>query len=187
MKNIIVPCFLNSCRTTHNPINISLLKTLKIGICSLIILTICTLQSKPVFSAETILPLGFYYNNNSSQVNKNDLSQIKNYVRAQANIPNNSTDNLDVARKLRNFVYQHTVVGKGRVQLPITYTEFKKIINGAQPLLCGGISTTYYILLQLFDMPTRIVQLAANSAVYGNAPNDTLILSPVHVFDGRKT
>jgi hypothetical protein len=77
-------------------------------------------------------------------------------------------DNEYIINTLREYVYKKVKLGEGDFDYYGNHIEFlKDLINSKINMLCGGMAATYQWLLSLYDIPSRIVQLATKRYVYG--------------------
>lgn len=97
------------------------------------------------------------------------------------------TTDWDRAVLLRNLVYSHTVVVGVPVPItaPLTAAEFKSVMDGDMPEICGGMAQVYIGLLQAFGLKARYLTLIVDSSLFlGGTGLDTHVSVEVYL-DGE--
>ncbi len=77
---------------------------------------------------------------------------------------------------LRNHVYSKNKVSlpAGELPIPLTIEKYKAVVSGQSPQLCTGMALVYIGLLQAFEIPSRIVNVATSETVNHSQSTDSL-------------
>lgn len=131
------------------------------------------------------LSINFKTNNNLLKKKNSQLEAQKDKLLKELILSKLNKDENGLIVKLRDLVYSKTVIGRedrsqSRIDVIID------LINGKKKMLCGGMAQTYKVLLSIFGIPSRTIQLADKKFVDGLSRGNTHVTVEVYDKDANK-